>query len=52
MMRTLVESFKRLYKSEKITKDDVVQRMEKRLITQQEAEYILSEEFQKRKKQK
>lgn len=43
MMRTLVESFKRLYEDGKVTKEDVIQRMQKGTITKQEAEYILSE---------
>ncbi len=49
MMRTIVESFKRLYEDGKITKEDVLKRKEKRLISQQETEYILSKTLKKQK---
>ena len=39
-MRTLVESLKRLYESNRITKEQLLQRVEKNTITIEEYNYI------------
>lgn len=44
-MRTLVESFKRLYKKGKLTKEQLVSRVEKGEITPEEYKYITGEDF-------
>ncbi len=43
-MRILVESFKRLYESGRVTKEDLLKRVEGGKITQEEYEYITSQE--------
>ncbi len=42
-MRVLIESLKRLYNAEKITKDQLLDRYEKGQITRDEYDYIVSE---------
>ena len=42
-MRTLVESFKRLYKMNKLTAEQVIAHYEKGTITEAEMNYILEE---------
>ena len=41
-MRILVESLKRLYKSNKISKEDIEERLKKGTITKEELDYILN----------
>ncbi len=41
-MRILIESLKRLYKSNKISKDELGKRVEKGTITEEELDYILN----------
>ena len=43
-MRTIVESFKRLYEAGKLTKYQITERLEKGIITQEEYNYIIGEE--------
>ena len=40
-MRTLVESLKRLYEDNKLTKEQILQRVEKNIITIEEYNYIV-----------
>lgn len=42
-MRVLVESFKRLYQSGRLTKEQLLERYEKKKITREEYDYIVSE---------
>lgn len=44
-MRTLVESYKRLYKSGKLTKEELKNRVERNLITPDEYNYITGEDY-------
>lgn len=44
-MRTLVESLKRLYEKERLTKDKVAERVTKGSITSEEYEYITGETY-------
>ena len=41
-MRILVESLKRLYKADKISKEDLEERLKKGTITKEELDYILN----------
>ena len=41
-MRILIESLKRLYKSNKISKEDIEERLKKGTITNEELDYILN----------
>ncbi len=45
-MRTLVESFKRLYEAGRLTKEQIRQRVERGLITAAEYEYITGEPYE------
>ena len=45
-MRTLVESFKRLYEAGRLTKEQIRQRVERGLITAEEYEYIIGEPYE------
>jgi len=40
-MRAIVESFKRLYKASRVTKDQLIDRYESGLITREEYDYII-----------
>ena len=40
-MRTLVESLKRLYEDNRLTKEQILQRVEKNIITIEEYNYIV-----------
>lgn len=44
-MRILVESLKRLYKKGRLTKEQIVERIEKGIITEEEYEYITGEKY-------
>jgi len=44
-MRTLVESFKRLYESGRLTAEQLAQRVKRGLITAAEYEYITGEPY-------
>lgn len=44
-MRILVESFKRLYESKRITKEEMQARVESGRITEDEYEYITEEKY-------
>lgn len=44
-MRTLVESLKRLYEKEKLTKEQIAERVTKNSISAGEYEYITGEEY-------
>lgn len=44
-MSTLVESLKRLYKSGRLTKEGVADRVRKGTITEEEYEYIVGEPY-------
>lgn len=46
-MRTLVESFKRLYKAGGLTKEQMQARVVNKLITEEEYEYIVGEPYEK-----
>lgn len=43
-MRILVESLKRLYESNRVTKEQLSKRVEKGIISQQEYDYIVGEQ--------
>lgn len=43
-MRILVESLKRLYESNRVTKEQLSKRAEKGIISQQEYDYIVGEQ--------
>lgn len=45
-MRTLVESFKRLYKAGRLTKEQMRVRVGNGLITEEEYEYIVGEPYE------
>ena len=45
-MRILVESLKRLYEKGRLTKEQIVERIEKGSITAEEYEYITGEKYQ------
>ena len=45
-MRTLVESFKRLYNAGRLTKAQLAQRVENGLITAEEFEYITGDPYE------
>lgn len=47
-MRTLVESFKRLYEAGRLTAEQLKDRVERGLITEDEYEYITGEPYAKR----
>ena len=44
-MRVLIESFKRLYKDKRITKEEIQARVESGRITEDEYEYITGEKY-------
>ena len=44
-MRILIESFKRLYKYKRITKEEIQARVESGRITEDEYEYITGEKY-------
>ncbi len=44
-MKTLVESLKRLYKKEKLTMEQVAERVKKGSISEKEYEHIVGEEY-------
>lgn len=44
-MRILVESFKRLYESGRVTKEELLNRVSNGKITQEEYEYITGEKY-------
>ena len=45
-MRKLVESLKRLYKAERLTKEQIKERVEKGTITKEEYKEITGEEYE------
>lgn len=45
MVRTLVESLKRLYEKEKLSKEQIFERVQKKSISAEEYEYITSEVY-------
>ncbi|MDR0821708.1 MAG: XkdX family protein [Oscillospiraceae bacterium] len=44
-MSTLVESLKRLYTKQRLTKEQMVERVEKGTITAEEYKYVTTEEY-------
>lgn len=44
-MKTLVESFKRLYEKDRLTKEQIAESVEKNSISADEYEYITGEEY-------